>query len=162
MVEEEFVERVLSQIKIDDGWQQAVLRAMTNEGPQPDRGLEIKKIDIAMANLRKQHLWGVITDEEFRAEHVSLERQKRTLEAARTPLMTPNLDRAAQLLSSLPALWQHPGVTREQQRELAGEIFEEVRLREGRLAAIKPRPEYAPLFAYSIWRNNVVVGDQSL
>lgn len=162
MVEEEFVERVLCQIKLDDGWQQAVLRAMTNEGPQPDCSLEVKRIEVAMANLRKQHLWGVITDEEFRTEHISLERQKRTLEASRTFLMTPNLDRAAQLLSHLPALWQHPGVTPEQRREFVGEIFEEIRLKEGRLAAVKPRPEYAPLFAYSIWRYNVVAGDQSL
>ena len=74
--------------------------------------------------------------------------------------MTPNLDRAAQLLKDLPALWQHPGVTPKQRRELAREVFDEVRLREGRLVAIKPRPEYAPLFAYSIWRYNVVGGDQ--
>ncbi len=114
-----------------------------------------------MANLRKQHLWGVITDEEFRTEHASLERQKRALEGAGAPLMTPNLDRAAQLLSALPALWQHPGVTPEQRRELAREVFEEVRLREGRLAAVKLRPEYATLFAYSIWRYHVVGGDQS-
>jgi DNA invertase Pin-like site-specific DNA recombinase len=161
MVEGEFADRVLSQIKWDDGWEEAVIRAMTNEGPQSDCSLEVKRIESAMANLRKQHLWGVITDEEFRTEHVSLERQKRALEAARAPLMSPNLDRAAQLLSDLPALWQHPGVTPEQRRELAREVFEEVRLREGRLAAVKPRPEYAPLFAYSIWRYNVVGGDQS-
>ncbi|MFH1140219.1 MAG: recombinase family protein [Chloroflexota bacterium] len=161
-VEAEFAERVLSQIKLDDGWRGAVIRAMTNEGPQPDNSLEVKRIESAMANLRKQHLWGVITDEEFRREHVSLERQKKIMEVARTLAMTPNLDRAAQLLSDLPALWQHPGVTAEQRRELAREVFEEVRLREGRLAAVKPRPEYAPLFAYSIWRYHVVGGDQPL
>ncbi len=114
-----------------------------------------------MANLRKQHLWGVITDEEFRREYVSLERQKKPLEAARAPVITPNLDKSAHLLSDLPMLWQHPGVTAEQRRDLAREVFEEIRLREGKLAAVKPRPNYAPLFAYSVWRYNVVGGDQS-
>lgn len=161
LVEGEFAERVLSQIKLDDGWREAVIRAMTNEGPRPDYSLEVKRVENAMANLRKQHLWGAITDEEFRREYVSLERQKKGIEAARAPLMTPNLDRAAQLLSNLPALWQHPGVTPEQRRELAREVFEEVRLRDGKLAAVKPRPEYAPLFAYSIWRYNVIGGNQS-
>ncbi|MDO8637834.1 MAG: hypothetical protein Q7R34_16640 [Dehalococcoidia bacterium] len=161
LVEGEFAGRVLSQIKLDDGWREAVIRAMTNEGPRPDYSLEVKRVENAMANLRKQHLWGVITDEEFRREYVSLERQKKGIEAARAPLMTPNLDRVAQLLSNMPALWQHPGVTPEQRRELAREVFEEVRLRDGKLAAVKPRPEYTPLFAYSIWRYNVVGGNQS-
>ncbi len=161
MVEGEFTDRVLSQIKLVNGWREAVIKAMTSEGPQPDYGLEIKRVENAMANLRKQHLWGVIGDDEFRREHMSLERQKQALAAARVPVMIPNLDRAAQLLSNLPALWQHPGTTPEQRRELVREVFEEVRLREGKLAAIKPRPEYAPLFAYSIWCHNVVSGNPS-
>ena len=43
----------------------------------------------------------------------------------------------------------------------AREVFEGIRLREGQLVAVKPRPQYAPLFAYSIWRYNVVGGDKS-
>ena len=62
-------------------------------------------------------------------------------------LMMPNLDRASRLLQDLPALWKHPGVTAAQQRGLAREVFQEVRLREGRLVAVRPRPRYAPLFA---------------
>ena len=72
---------------------------------------------------------------------------------------TPNLDRAAELLRDLPALWEHPGVTQEQRRELAREVFDEIRIREGKLVAVKPRPDYAPLFAYSIWKGNQEVGD---
>ncbi|MDO8750801.1 MAG: hypothetical protein Q7K03_06630, partial [Dehalococcoidia bacterium] len=60
----------------------------------------------------------------------------------------------------MPALWQHPGVSREQRRDFAGEMFQEIRLREGRLVAVKPRPAYTPLFAYSIWRHNVIGGDR--
>jgi hypothetical protein len=30
----------------------------------------------------------------------------------------PNLERAAQLLKDLPALWQHPGVTNKQRESL--------------------------------------------
>ena len=71
------------------------------------------------------------------------------------------MDRAAQLLQDLPALWRHPGVTPEQRRELAREVFQEIRLREGELVAVKPRPTYQPLFAYSIWRQKVAGGDCS-
>ncbi len=71
---------------------------------------------------------------------------------------TPDLERAAQLLRNLPTLWQHAGVTPEQRRELVREVFHEIRLREGQLSAVEPRPQYAPLFAYSLWREHQVVG----
>ena len=114
-----------------------------------------------MANLRKQHLWGVIADEDFKKQYQGLERQKKALLTPTVSALTPNLDRAATLLRDMPALWRHPGVTAEQRRDLAREVFEGIRLREGQLVAVKPRPQYAPLFAYSIWRYNVVGGDKS-
>ncbi len=160
-VEQEFAERVLSQIRLDDGWREAVIKAMATEGPEPDHSLEIRKLENAMANLRKQHLWGAISDDEFRREYVSLERQKRVLDTPKQPVMTPNLDRAARVLTDMPALWQHSAVTPKQRRELASEVFEEVRLREGKLVAVKPKPEYAPLFAYALRGQNFVGADKS-
>ena len=114
-----------------------------------------------MANLRKQHLWGVIADEDFKKQYQGIERQKKALLTPTVSALTPNLDRAATLLRDMPALWQHPGVTPEQQRDLAREVFQELRLKEGRLVAVTPRPEYAPLFAYNIWSQNVVGGRHS-
>ena len=67
-IEHEFAERVLGCIKLDDGWRSAVLRAMSKEGPEPDHNLDIRRIDVALANLRKQHVWNVIGDEEFKTE----------------------------------------------------------------------------------------------
>ena len=161
VVEEEFVSGILPNIHLDDGWRKAVLKAITNEGPEPDHTIEVQRIEGAMANLRKQHLWGVIPDEEFKKQHQGLERQKKTLITPKVSAITPNLDRAAALLRDMPALWQHPGVTPEQRRELAREVFEELRVRQGRLVGAKPRPQYAPLFAYSIWTQQVLGGLRS-
>ncbi len=158
IVEREFAERVIGCIKLDEGWHSAVLRAMSKEGPEPDNTQEIKRIDVALANLRKQHLWGVIGDAEFKAEHQALELQKRGLEPKPSMRLTLDLDRAAELLGDLPALWEHPGVTPEQRRDLTREVFDEVRLREGKLVAVKPRAEYLPLFAYSVWKETGGVG----
>ena len=132
--------------------------AMSNEGPEPDTGLDIRRIDAAIANLRKQHVWDVISDQEFKAEYQVLQRQRRALEPKPTAASTPNLDRAAELLQNLPALWKHPGVTQDQRRELALGVFDEIRIRDGKLVAVKPQPEYLPLFAYSIWKENQYVG----
>ncbi len=112
-VEEEFAQRVLECVTLDEGWRQAVLGALANEGPQPDHSLEVGRIDGALANLRKQHLWGAVSDEEFQADYQSLKRQRSALEPRPSSPETPDLERAAQLLRDLPTLWQHPGVTLE-------------------------------------------------
>ena len=133
---------------------------MTKEGPEPDREPEMKRIDAALVNLRKQHLWNFLDDQDFKGEYNSLQRQR----LAPKPIVhsTPNLDRAAELLKDLPALWEHPRVTQEQRRELAREVFDEIRLREGHVVAVKPSAQYESLFAYSLWRENEnVSGDRS-
>ena len=123
--------------------------------------MDIRRIERALANLRKQHLWGAISDEEFRAEHLTFQRQLKTVTPPAAPRMTPNLDRAAELLRDLPALWQHPGVSPEQRRDLVRQVFQDIRLREGRLVAVTPKPNYAPLFAYSLLQKNDVGGARS-
>ena len=157
-IESEFAERVLGHIILDDSWRDAVLTALAKEGPEPDHRLDIRRIERAISKLRKQHMWGAISDEKFKTEHQLLRRQLRTLTPPASPKMTPNLDRAAELLRDLPALWQHPGVSPEQRRDMAHEIFQEIRLREGSLVAVKPKPNYAPLFAYSLVRQSSVGG----
>ena len=109
-VEAEFTERVLAHLTLDDEWRDAVLRALATEGPEPDHTLEIKRVDGALANLSKQHLWDAIGDEDFKSEWQALHRQRQSLEPRRPSNDLPNLDRAAQLLRDLPALWQHHGV----------------------------------------------------
>jgi hypothetical protein len=40
----------------------------------------------------------------------------------------------------LPARWEHPGVTQKQRRNLVGEAFDQIRIRDGKPFAVKPRP----------------------
>ena len=154
-VEQEFAERVLGCVALDDCWKDAVLKALASEGPKPDHSLEIKRVEGALANLRKQHLWGMIGDDEFKSEHQELRRQFQQMERSAPPSVSPNMDRAAQLLQDLPALWQHPGVTPGQRRDLAREVFHEIRLRDGELVSVEPQPQYQPIFAYCLWRQDV-------
>ncbi len=160
-VEQEFSDRILSCLRLDDGWQAAVLGAMVKAGPRLDQSLEKRRVEAAITNLKKQHIWGAVLDEEFKSEYQALARQLKTLEPPVSAAVMPDMDKAAKLLMEMPALWQHPGVTSEQKRELTREVFEEIRLSEGKLVAVKPRPQYAQLFAYSFWRNHVVGGSKS-
>jgi hypothetical protein len=110
-------------VQIDDDWRQTVLKALANQVPQPDYTLDVKRIKSALANLRKQHLWGAIDDGTFKAEHRVLQRQVKDIQPSPPQIMVPNLDRVSRLLQDLPALWNHLGVTPAQQRGLALEVF---------------------------------------
>jgi len=58
-----------------------------------------------MKNLRKQHLWGDITDEEYRRDKQELQRQTNNTTTQNVTATFINFDKGAQLLSDLPALW---------------------------------------------------------
>ena len=105
-------------------------------------------------------MWGAVTDDEFKSEFHVLGQQRKGLEPGPAAREIPNLERAAQLLEDLPTLWMHPGVTPEQRRELSREVFQALRVRGGQLVAVTPRPQYAPLFAYSLWKQYDVAGDE--
>jgi hypothetical protein len=132
---------------LNDGWKSLVLGALRNEQEPRDNDNQQNRLRGALENLRKQHLWGDISDDGYRQERTSLERQLKSVSYACIPPELPNLERAAQLLNDLPALWSHPGVMDEQREALVQEIFSEITVDGKALVAIKPKEAYAPLFA---------------
>jgi DNA invertase Pin-like site-specific DNA recombinase len=143
----EFSERVLAYIKLDEGWKDLIIADLRSKdevkGDPEQRG----KITKALENLRKQHLWGDILDDEYRSERTLLERQlKVTNPEPRFPAL-PNLERAAQLLNDLPVLWSHQGVTNEQREALVQEVFERIIIDGKALVSVEPKSAYLPLFA---------------
>ena len=147
-----FGQQVLGNIRLDEGWRTAVLRALAQEDQRPDATIEKKQIESGIANLRMQHLWGAVSDEEFKREFQALDGRRRSLEAQKQPYRTPNLDRAAALLNNLPELWSHKGVSDTQRRELVTEVFQEVRLRGHDVIAV------APTATYAVWTGAVMSG----
>ena len=108
---------------------------------------ETQRLRQALDNLRKQHIWGDIADEEYRQDRAALERQLKLLERPAQPRELSNLERASQLLEDLRELWLHPGVTDEQREGLLREVFERITIDGKVLTAIEPKPAYQPLFA---------------
>ena len=144
----QFQEGVLPYIELDQEWQAGVTRALCQESQAPNNDYEQARLQQALANLRKQHLWGDISDQQYREQKGMLERQLRVLTATSQPIHLPNLSRAAELLNELPSLWMHPGVTDQQREELIKEVFEQAQIRGSKLTSIKPKTSYRPLFAY--------------
>jgi hypothetical protein len=143
----QFQEGVLPYIVLNNDWKSTILNTL-------DKGIEVSsddearvRIERALKNLRKQHLWEDITDDEYRQEKQELLRQASAIPLPVVPADLINIDRAAQLLSDLPSLWEHPGVTDEQRESLIREVFEDMHLRGSSLVSMTPKPQYKPLFA---------------
>jgi hypothetical protein len=101
----------------------------------------------AIENLRKQHLWGDISDENYRRERGALERQLKLLAKPAQTAELPNLERATLLLEDLPSLWQHKGVTHQQREALVQEVFRSITIDGKDFVSVEPNPAYIPLFA---------------
>ena len=141
-------QRVLPDLKLDASWKTRVIAALKNQDDPTDQDQgQRDRLGQAIENLRKQHLWGDISDENYRREREALERQLKLLaKPTQTPEL-PNLERAAQLLDDLPSLWQHPGVTHEQREALIQEVFRKITIDGKDFVSIEPNPSYVPIFA---------------
>ena len=148
VVSQEFSERVLPYLDLPSTWKEMVIEALqSNKAVNDDDAAIRKSLERALENLRKQHLWGDIGDDEYKAERRDLDMQLKLATSPQRPSNLPNLERAAQLLSDLPSLWSHPGVTHAQREALVQEVFEGMTIDGWHLMRIEPKPVYQPLFA---------------
>ena len=113
------------------------------------------RLQRALENLRKQHKWRDISDEEYRTERSVLVRQLKLLDDAVKPRQLPNLERAAEFLQDLPSLWLHAGVTHEEREALVKQVFQRITIDGKDFVDIEPKPEYAPLFATMVTAQKV-------
>jgi hypothetical protein len=100
-------------LKLDATWKTRVIAALKNQDPKEQDHGQKERLNRAIENLRKQHLWGDLSDDDYRREREPLERQMKVVAMPAQSPELPNLERAARLLCDLPSLWQHPGVTHE-------------------------------------------------
>lgn len=143
----QFGDRVLPYLRPGEDWRPRITAALARGRTSALDGGKVQRLKQALENLRKQHLWGHLPDEDYLRERLTLERELKALEGPSQVVHLPNLERAAQLLSDLPALWTHPGVTDQQREALVKETFNRITIEGDTLVSIEPRPSYVPLFA---------------
>ena len=150
---DQFQDDVVPFMRLDSEWQDTILKALeedSSSGIGGQRASHRSRLEKALENLRKQHLWGDVSDDQYRAQREILETELRGIGPALDLANLPSLSRSAQLLQDLPALWRHPGVTDGQRERAIREMFTEVRLRGKEIIALRPRPIYQPLFAHFV------------
>ena len=147
-----------TKLTLDATWKIRVVAALKAQVHQAHDVSQQKRLAGALENLRKQHQWGDLSDEKYRQEREILRRQlKLVAEPIRAPQL-PNLERSAQLLDDIQALWSHPGVTDSQREELVREVFHRITIDGKELMSVEPKPAYEPIFA-STMTNEEYGGD---
>jgi hypothetical protein len=149
---EQFAVRVLPWLRLDPGWKAQIIEALREEPKVAVDEQVMQRLQSALKNLRKQHIWGDLSDVAYQQERITLERQLKLVTPTHRSSKLPNLGRAAGLLNDLSTLWSHPGVTHEQRETLVREVFTRVTIDGKILKAIEPKPAYAPLFASIVTR----------
>ncbi len=139
--------RVMPYLILDATWKTRVIAAFKRQSPQTHDQNQQKRLTRALENLRKQHLWGDLSDEKYRFERQSLERQLKLVAAPPQPTELPNLERSARLLEDMQVLWSHAGVTDEQREAFVREVFNRITIDGKQFMSIEPKPAYVPLFA---------------
>ena len=100
-----------------------------------------RRLEAAVARLRKQHEWGAITDAEFLREHGILAKSLADLGPA--AVIPPPSEDALKLAASVGRAWR--SVSDERRKQFLTEWFAEVRLApDGRITMV-PREQYRPI-----------------
>ncbi len=139
----QFGDAAIDHLSLASGWQEQIMHALMKESVSPESEERSVAVERALENLRKQHLWGHVSDDEYRREHTGLERQLKSVQP-RPTIQLPNLERAAQLLNNLRTLWLHPGVSNEQRQSLIKGVFNRITIKGRAFVSIEPKPVYAP------------------
>lgn len=122
------------------------LRAYVASEPTPggDPTEQRRRIETRLARIKELYGWGDLGRGEYLTERELLQRDLAALDARATH-EAAHLDRLAELLANVARGWNL--ATQEQRNRLARLLFEEVVIEDGRIVAVKPRPELAGFFA---------------
>ncbi len=99
--------------------------------------------------------WGDLTREAYRAEREHLEAELSGLLG--TTDRAAVLAQAASVLRDLPAAWE--AAMPEQRNALGRLVFESVEIADRRVAAVVPRPDFAPFFVARAEEEGLLVGN---
>ena len=93
---EQFAHRVIAHVNLDREWKGRIIQVIRWERGSDVDHRQVERLERFLRNLRKQHLWGDLTDSEYLSERQTIERQ---LNLTRRPIQGPqllNLEHAAQ------------------------------------------------------------------
>ena len=100
------------------------------------------RLERARENPRGLFVWGDIGEAQYRRQREEIDRQIAAVARTKNPPILTDVRRAATLLQDIGALWSHPGVAPERQKEFIDEVFEDIQFDQHRIRVVLPRIEY--------------------
>ena len=133
----------LESFRIPDDYQEQILLLYSNSQAERDNDdLRRHQIEARLERIKELYSWGDLDRDAYRRERDSLNAELATL--SETADLTAVLEQAAKFLSDLPSAWN--AATQEQRNQLGRLLFVNVELKDDRVEAVTPQPEFAPFF----------------
>jgi len=135
---------------------------MLDAEPDEQHGQQRQLLGLALDRLKQQYEWGHLSEPAYLSEYRTVEAQRAMLPA---PVSRARLDRSAALLRDIGPLLKtgQPEHRREFYHEVLGQVWwrqDGPRLaRTETLVAVRPRPQYAPLFVWHALAESAVGDD---
>ena len=151
------IQQYLEHFEIPQDYQEQILKAHAafreaySDGKNTSAALE-KRLD----RLKELYEWGDTPKAEYQVKREEIRREMATLAAPDEQGQV--LGRLAHFLAKVADAWKE--ASQEQRNRLARSLFEEVMAEDGRLLAVKPRPEFEPFFKLNFERQTAdIAGD---
>jgi hypothetical protein len=137
------------RFRLPQDWSRGYLRAIarTPETDSTDGEAKRRRLEQARDNLKSLFIWSDIGEAQYRRQREEIDRQIAAVAPPKSPAILTDARRAATLLQDIGALWSHPGVAPERQKEFIDEVFQEIQFDQHGIRVVLPRTEYRALVA---------------
>ena len=145
-VYERQIEWYLGEFSIPDDYQRRILEMYTRLGAQhQDEDKTRSASESRLQRIKELYTWGDITKQEYRIQRDVVQRELAAIPTREGN--TQNLERLASFLRNVVEGWR--AASQEQRNQLARALFEEVRVRDKQMVAVRATPELEPFFRVS-------------
>ena len=152
---EDQVRWYLENFVIPEDYQEKILEAHRRlQSAYDDTEKQRATLNARLERLGERYDWGHIAKEKYWVEYDDIQRQLRELAPADET--TGNLDRLARFLANVADAWDE--ADQDQRNRLAKTLFEEIRVEDSKVVAVKPRPELEPFFRLSYECHATAIG----
>lgn len=152
------IEWYLEHFEIPQDYQQAILDAHSKlQTAYGDIEATRTTLEKRLARIKELYEWGDMTKQEYMNKREVIQGQLRTLAE---PQDKPQvLSKLAHFLANVADAWRE--ANQEQRNKLAKTLFEQIRVEDQKVVAVKPRPEFEPFFKLNFERQAKIIASET-
>ncbi|GAI37142.1 unnamed protein product, partial [marine sediment metagenome] len=132
----------LRAFHIPEDYQEKILEAHQKLQSVYDVERQKSRLEARLKRLEELYEWGHKTKEEYLADHAAIQRELQELIPVKDK--GKELERLASFLKDITLAWEQ--ATQEQRNKLGSCLFEAVWIKDRKVLAVTPKPEFKPFF----------------